>query len=51
MEELIRKIELILIETGQHDHKLKLGEIIRYSPSEVNDILMEHMKELEEMLR
>jgi hypothetical protein len=32
MDELIRKIELILIETGQHDkEKFKLGESIKYA--------------------
>ena len=46
MEELIRKIELILIETGQHDLKFKLGEIIKYSPKEVGEILRKHKDEL-----
>lgn len=45
-EELIRKIELILIETGQHDKKFKLGEIIKYSPCEVADILRKHNDEM-----
>ena len=31
----------ILIEHGQHDMRFKLGEIIKYSPSEVLDILKE----------
>lgn len=48
MEELIRKIELILIETGQHDKRFKLGEIIKYAPSEVSEILMKHIDVLEE---
>lgn len=49
MEELIRKIELILIETGQHDtKKFKLGETIRYSPYEVREILMDHIDELKQ---
>lgn len=46
MEELIRKIELILIETGQHDLKFKLGEIIKYNPKEVGEILRKHKDEL-----
>ena len=41
-EELIRKIKLILIETGQNDKKFRLGEIIKYSPSEVANILRKH---------
>ena len=45
-EELIRKIELILIETGQNDKKFKLGEIIKYSPREVADILRKHKDEI-----
>lgn len=45
-EELIHKIELILIETGQHDKKFKLGEIIKYSPCEVADILRKYKNEL-----
>jgi len=51
MEELIRAIELILIETGQHDKcKFKLGEIIRYSPYEVAEILRAHIDELRNVL-
>ena len=51
MEELIRTIELILIETGQHDtDKFKLGEIIRYAPYEVAEILREHIEELRNAL-
>lgn len=46
MEELVRKIEMILIETGQHDPKFKLGEYIKYAPYEVSDILMKHIDEL-----
>ena len=46
MEELIRKIELILIETGQHDSKFKLGDFIKYSPYEVAEILRKHKDEL-----
>ena len=51
MEELIRTIEMILIETGQHDKdKFKLGEIIRYAPYEVAEILKEHIEELRNAL-
>lgn len=51
MEELIRTIELILIETGQRDKdKFKLGEIIRYAPCEVAEILRAHVDELRNVL-
>lgn len=51
MEELIRTIQMILIETGQHDTgKFKLGETIRYSPYEVAEILKEHIEELHNVL-
>lgn len=52
MSELIRKIELILIETGQHDkEKFKLGETIKYAPYEVAEILREHIVELQAGMR
>lgn len=51
MNELIRKIELILIETGQHDkEKFKLGEVIKYAPYEVSEILREHIEELRDVI-
>ena len=51
MNDLIRKIELILIETGQHDkEKFKLGEIIKYTPHEVAEILRSHVDELNDVL-
>ena len=51
MDELIRKIELILIEAGQNDtEKFKLGEIIRYAPYEISEILREHIDELRNAL-
>ena len=51
MNDLIRKIELILIETGQHDkEKFKLGELIRYTPYEVAEILRSHVDELNDIL-
>lgn len=48
MNELIRAIELILINEGQHDLKFKLGEIIRYAPYEIAEILRKHADELRE---
>lgn len=30
-----------MVQNGQHDTRFKLGETIRYSPSEVHDILRE----------
>ncbi len=51
MEELIRRIELILIETGQKDKsRFELGEIIKYAPYEVAEILKTHIEELQELL-
>ena len=51
MDEFIRKIELILIEAGQHDtEKFRLGEIIRYTPYEISEILREHIDELRNVL-
>ena len=46
LEELIRKIELILIEEGQHDLRFKLGDIIKYNPHEIVEILRKHAGEL-----
>lgn len=47
MENLIREIELILIEAGQHDKKkFRLGNEIRYAPYEVKEILLKHKNEL-----
>lgn len=46
MENLIREIELILIEEGQHDPKFKLGDWIKYTPHEVKEILLKHKDEL-----
>ena len=34
----------ILVEHGQNDHQFKLGEIIKYSPTDVYDILKEASK-------
>lgn len=52
MTDLIRKIELILIETGQHDtERFKLGETIKYSPCEVAEILRNHADELDDALK
>ena len=44
-EELVRKIELILIEEGQHDKRFKFGDFIKYTPSEVAEILKKHADE------
>lgn len=38
-QEEIDEIYDILLEHGQHDHNFKLGETIKYSPSEVKEIL------------
>ena len=46
VEDLIDKIHLILVEEGQHDLRFKLGEIIKYSPSEIREILLKHKDEL-----
>lgn len=46
MEELIHRIELILIEEGQHDRRFKLGDFIKYTPYEVAEILRRHSDEL-----
>lgn len=37
---LADKIELLLVDIGQSDARFKLGETIRYSPSEVKHILL-----------
>lgn len=47
LEELIRKIELILIEEGQHDKRFKLGDFIKYTPYEVAEIMRKHSDELQ----
>lgn len=42
-DNLIRKIEFTLIDEGQRDFKkFKLGEFIKYTPSEVASILQKH---------
>ena len=46
IETLIDKVHGILVEEGQHDPKFKLGEIIKYAPHEVRDILLKHKNEL-----
>ncbi len=51
INELIRKIELILIEEGQRDkEKFKLGEAIKYAPYEVVEILEKHIDKLLDVL-
>ena len=49
-EKLIKDIGLILITEGQQDKKFKLGEIIKYNPSEVMDILRKHKDELRQLV-
>lgn len=47
MSDLIHKIVGKIIEAGQSDTtKFKLGEIIRYSPSEIMEILKQHENEI-----
>jgi len=43
---LIHKIGSIITVHGQSDRRFHLGEIIRYAPSEVEKILLEHVDEL-----
>ena len=45
-EQIIRKVELILIDEGQHDPRFTWGEWIRYTPAEVAEILRKHADEL-----
>lgn len=47
IDTLIDKILDILVDVGQHDERFKLGEWIKYSPSEVQKILKDHKDELE----
>lgn len=44
---LIDKIHSILVEEGQHDPRFKLGEIIKYAPHEVVEIILKHKDELQ----
>lgn len=46
IESIIDKVHSILVEEGQHDPKFKLGEIIKYAPHEVREILLKHKNEL-----
>lgn len=47
MSDLIHKIVGTIIEVGQSDvEKFKLGETIRYSPSEILEILKQHENEI-----
>lgn len=45
---LIWAVVSILIDEGQHDPKFNWGDTIRYSPSEVGDILRRRADELED---
>ena len=50
IENLIDKIESILIAEGQHDLQFKLGEIIKYDPHAVKLLLLKHTEELKNSL-
>ena len=39
------EVGLALVQHGQHDERFKWGEVIKYSPSEVEQILNEVMQE------
>lgn len=45
-EKLIYKIEAILVTEGQGNARFKLGELIKYTPSEVANLLRKHADEL-----
>lgn len=47
-EELIQKIEFLLINEGQKDQRLKWGEWIKYTPCQVGDMLRKHADEFSE---
>ena len=42
-----KQVALILLEHGMNDTNIKLGETIRYTPSEVEAILAEHKDKLD----
>jgi len=47
VNDLIHRIVEIIIEAGQSDtKKFRLGETIRYSPSEILEILKQHESEI-----
>ena len=48
-EELIQKIEFLLINEGHKDQRIKWGEWIKYTPCEVGDILRKYADELSEL--
>ncbi len=48
IDNLLDKIESILVEVGQSDPQFKLGDWITYKPHEVRKILEQHKDELEE---
>lgn len=50
IENLIDRVESILIEEGQHDLQFKLGEIIKYDPHAVKLLLLKHADELKNSL-
>lgn len=49
IDNLLDKIESILVEVGQSDPQFKLGDWITYKPYEVRKILEQHKDELEEV--
>ena len=48
IDNLLDKIESILVEVGQSDPQFKLGDWITYKPYEVRKILEQHKDELED---
>ena len=45
-ESIAEKVQFLLVEEGQKDPKFHLSETIKYSPSEVRDIIKKHINEL-----
>ena len=43
---IAEKVQFLLVEEGQKDPKFHLSETIKYSPSEVRDIIKKHINEL-----
>lgn len=48
IDNLLDKIESILVEVGHSDPQFKLGDWITYKPYEVRKILEQHKDELED---
>ncbi len=47
-KEIASEVWKTILEYGQSDHNFKLGETIKYSPSEIRDILVKHDENTEE---